>query len=144
MLTEICGYLRNWFDVKRYNGTFTITDGRLITPYTFTEGQYIRIVGSVLNDGVYLYSDNIEGLRNETFDGAVWGLAIPKEVVNISNDIKTWVEKNGGADSAANSPFTSESFGGYSYSKGASASGDYAAGDWKSAFASRLAQWRKI
>ena len=71
-------------------------------------------------------------------------MAIPKEVVNIASDIKTWVEKNGGADSAANSPFTSESFGGYSYSKGASVSGDYAAGDWKSAFASRLAQWRKI
>ena len=109
------------------------------------DGQYIRIVGSLLNDGVYQYSDNIEGLTDEEFDGAVWSLAIPKEVVAISEEIKTWVAQYGGASSAAMSPFSSESFGGYSYSKGgASGNSNASAGDWKSAFASRLDQWRKI
>ena len=149
MLTEICGYLRNWFERDKYIGFFAIEDGKITGNKDFNgvllEGQYIRIIGSILNDGVYQYSEaGIEGLKDEFFQGAVWSLAIPKELVTLSNDIKIWSDKNGGADSVAMSPYQSESFGGYSYSKGASASGNYAAGDWKSVFASRLDQWRKI
>ena len=53
--------------------------------------------------------------------------------------------ENGGADSAAMSPYMSESFGGYSYSKGASntASGGSVV-TWQDAFKTRLAPWRKI
>lgn len=149
MLNELCGYLRNWFDRDKYIGHFQILNGAIIAPegmeMSLLDGQYIRIVGSLLNDGVYQYSDNIEGLTDEEFDGAVWSLAIPKEVVAISEEIKTWVAQYGGASSAAMSPFSSESFDGYSYSKGgASGNSNASAGDWKSVFASRLDQWRKI
>lgn len=148
MLTEICGYLRNWFEKSKYIGIITIENGDFVTNIPLTNGQYIRIIGSLLNDGVYLYDNGVEGLKDETFEGAVWGLAIPKEIVTLANDIKEWTTKNSGVDSAAMSPFQSESFGGYEYSKAQSYASDtsakYDAGDWKSVFATRLSQWRKI
>lgn len=146
MLTELCGFLRNYFEKAKYYGTYTIENGALVSDLPLLKGQYIRIVGSLLNDGVYLYGETIEGLKDETFEGSIWSLAIPKELVALSLEINEWIKANGGTDSAAMSPFNSESFGGYSYSKSGSASGDvsYAPGDWKSVYASRLAQWRKI
>lgn len=149
MLTELCGYLRNYFDRDRILGDFIIQSGTIVPSNTMGEltlldGAYIRIVGSVLNDGVWLYkSTGVEGLRDESFNGAVWILAIPQAVVDISKEITAWQAKYGGADSAAMSPFNSESFGGYSYSKGASGTNGEGAG-WVSAFGSRLSQWRKI
>lgn len=148
MLAEICGFLRNWFEREKYVGTFTIANGNIVTDIPFINGQYIRILGSLLNDGVYKYGATIEGLRDETFTGAVWSLAIPKEIETLANDIKEWTTKNSGVDSAAMSPFQSESFGGYSYEKAQTYASDtsakYGAGDWKNVFASRLSQWRKI
>lgn len=149
MLTELCGYLRNWFDRDRYIGKFEIVDGKISTNISMTllENQYIRIVGSVLNDGVYQYhADGIEGLQDEVFDGAVWSLAIPKAVVDLNAEIDAWKAKYEAVNNEAMSPFSSESFGGYSYTKSAgnaegSASG---LGGWQNAFANRLSQWRKI
>ena len=149
MLSELCGYLRNWFERAKFYGHFKIEDGNIISfndgDMELLDGQYIRIVGSVLNDGVYLYdSEGIEGLVDEEYDGAVWSLAIPKELVALASEISDWQTKYGSSDSAALSPYTSESFGGYSYSKNASASDSDSLGGWQGAFANRLGQWRKI
>lgn len=141
MLTELCQELRNWFDLDRRFGTFTISGGALTADFLQTN-QYYRIIGSVFNDGVHKYGDDTDELTDETFEGAVWALAIPKAVVNLSNDIDNWQNKYGAVDSAAMSPFNSESFGGYTYSKASGSSGS--ASDWRSAFANRLNRWRKI
>lgn len=143
MLTELCQELRNWFDRKRYNGTFTIEGGELTVPF-LQEGQYFRIIGSVFNDGVHQYP--VTSLHDETFDGAIWALAVPKEVVDLAAEIEAWQTKYGGADSTAMSPYTSESFGGYTYSKSAAntSSNNSAGGGWQAAYASRLNKWRKI
>jgi hypothetical protein len=96
---------------------------------------------------VWLFNvSGIEGLRDEVFNGAVWSLAIPQAVVDLNAEIDAWKTKYEGADSAAMSPFTSESFGGYSYSKGSSrgVEDDGSLGGWQAAFANRLIQWRKI
>lgn len=139
MLTELCQELRNWFDRERHFGTFTITGGNITADF-LAEGQYYRIIGSVFNDGVHQYPVDI--LRDETFDGSVWALAIPEPVIKLSEDIDAWREKYESADSAALSPFTSESFGGYSYTKsGSTADGGTS---WQSAFRARLNRWRKI
>lgn len=148
MMTELCGYLRNWFDKKRYFGDFTITSGVISgsVDLELLENQYIRIVGSVLNDGVYQYkAAGIQGLANESFNGAIWALAIPKAVIDLDKEIDAWKAKYEAVDGAAMSPFTNESFGGYSYTK--SAGGENSAGGlggWQNAFANRLSQWRKI
>jgi hypothetical protein len=152
MLTEVCQYLRNWFTRAQYFGEFKIENGELQAQFDngvefsalpLLEGQYYRIIGSVLNDGVHQYPN--DELKDETFSGAVWSMAVPPAVEGIANEIKEWQAKYGGADSSMLSPFTSESFGGYSYSKGASASGSGSGGvTWASVFGNRLAPWRKI
>ena len=142
MLTELCQELKNWFDREIHTGTFEIVDGNLTADF-LQDGQYYRICGSVFNDGVHQYP--VDELRDETFEGAVWALAIPKPVIKLAAEIAEWRDKYENADSAALSPFTSESFGGYSYSKGSGSSGGAIGGvSWKNAFASRLNMWRKL
>lgn len=148
MLNELCGYLRNYFDKEKHFGDFVIENGVISaqSDLGLLENQYIRIVGSVLNDGVYQFkAAGIEGLVDEVFNGAIWSLKIPKEIIAIDAEINAWKAKYEVVDGAAMSPFTSESFGGYSYSKstGGSDDGSKAVG-WQNAFANRLSQWRKI
>lgn len=146
MLAELCKELNNWDFQKRaekYIGTFEISGGQL-TFDKLQEGQYFRIVGSVFNDGIYTYPATT--LRDETFEGAIWAMAIPDEVIALADEIEAWVGKYQGVDSINMSPYNSESFGGYSYSKsgGGSGSGSDGAGTWQSAFSKRLAKWRKL
>ena len=146
MLTELCKEINNWFEYAKFFGTFTIEDNMITGNYSLQDGQYFRIIGSVFNDGVYKFGDELD-LTNETFTGAIWAMAVPKEVIALADDIKDWSDKYLGVDSAAMSPFNSESFGGYSYSKsgGASSSGNVdLSGTWQGAFADRLNHWRKI
>ena len=143
MLTELCQELKNWFDLERHQGTFTIEDGNIIADFLLPR-QYFRIVGSVFSDGVYKYPP-AEYLPPETFTGAVWVLAIPKEVVALADEISAWRAKYEATDSQAMSPYLSESFGGYSYSKGAgNSTASNASTGWKNVFKSRLNMWRKI
>ena len=144
MLSELCHELKNWFDTRRYLGNIEIADGELVDIDFLQDGQYFRIVGSVFNDGVYQYPAS--GLTDEMFNGAIWAMAVPKEVIELSAQIDAWKAKYMGVDSQAMSPFNSESFGGYSYSKsaGASGSGGGNPSSWQSAFASQLNIWRKI
>lgn len=149
MLTELCGYLRNYFEREKKLGDFVIDHGVISAnvDLDLLENQYIRIVGSLLNDGVYQFkAAGIEGLADEAFNGAIWSLAIPKVIIDLSAEIDVWKAKYGGVDSAAMSPFSSESFGGYSYTKsqGYANTGGGMLTDWQSLFASRLAPWRKI
>lgn len=139
MLTELCGVLRNWFETDRISGTYTVENGSIALPF-LQEGQFFRIVGSVFNDGVHQYPDY--GMADETFNGSIWPMAVPSSVLALEAEIRAWQEKNG---DAAASPFTSESFGGYSYSKGSSGSTPASgAVTWQTTFKSRMNQWRKI
>lgn len=139
MLEQVLQHLHNWFVVPGgiHEGTFEIRDGIIALPF-LSNGQFFRICGSVFNDGLYQYPD--AAFIDEVFTGEVWALAIPKSVMFLVDEIEAWQEKNG--DIAA-SPYTSESFGGYSYSK----CRDTQTGEsvtWQSVFRYRLNQWRKI
>ena len=142
VLTEICDYLNNYFWEKKISGNFAIVDGAIEVP-ALKEGQYFRILGSTFNDGVYQYPAT--DLQDEEFNGYVWAMAVPQTVIALAADIEQWQAINGKADSAALSPFNSESFGGYSYSKGSgsSVSGGTAM-TWQDAFAGRLNKYRKL
>lgn len=137
-LYDLCAELKNFFDYERRFGNFTIAGGSIDLSDFVQAGQYFRIVGSVFNDGVYQYP--AEGLTNETFRGAVWAMAVPKDIIDLLGDINAWETKYG---EAVTSPYQSESFGGYSYSK-ATASAGAGGTDWQSTFANRLNKWRKI
>ena len=144
MLTELCQELHNWFEREIRTGSFTISGGNITADF-LAPGQYYRIVGSVFSDGIHRYPS--ADLPSETFDGAVWALAIPAPVIKLATEIAAWREKYEAADSAAMSPFNSESFGGYSYSKsgaGSAQSGGSSSVSWRTTFASRLNMWRKL
>lgn len=141
MLEELMRECRNWFVTPNgvHLGEFSIKGGSIALPF-LRAGQYFRIVGSVLNDGVYQYGDC--ALRDETFEGAVWAMAVPAEFLRLEEEIKAWRTQY---ENAANSPFQSESFAGYSYTK-SSANGNSGGSvtGWQGAFASRLNKWRKL
>ena len=139
MLEQVLMNIRNWFPVKGgiYSGTFTIKDGGITLPF-LANGQYFRICGSVFNDGLHQY--NVLNLTDETFTGTIWALAIPQPIIDLANEIQEWQDKN--AD-ALSSPYSSESFGGYSYSKATDAETG-GAETWQSHFKQQLSAWRKI
>lgn len=141
MLEKVLSHLKNWFLVPDgvHTGTFTIENGALNLPF-LQNGQYYRICGSIFNDGLHKYGDTADKLTGETFSGTVWALAVPKAVIDLAKDIEEWERKNG---EVARNPLTSESFGGYSYSKAT----DTATGGsvtWQAAFRVELNQWRKV
>lgn len=147
---EVCQYLKNWFDKNRYMGEIQIENGALSESYGLLANQYFRIIGSTLNnDGVYQYP--ITTLTDETFDGAIWAMSLPRAFIALLNDIEAWKAKFNSLDTQdgkqAMSPFNSESFGGYSYSKSNGGTGDTnkdKSGTWQGVFGARLAPYRKM
>lgn len=138
MLEEILRHLNNWFLVEIREGTFTVENGSITLPFLQTN-QYFRVCGSVFNDGLHQYP--AADMTDETFAGTVWALAVPKAVVTLSEDIAAWQEKNG---EAAASPYQSESFGGYSYTKRSAGSDNGTLNGWQDVFRGRLNDWRKL
>lgn len=139
MLAEVCAEIKNWFHTAIIVGDFTIADGTIDLSDLLQPGQYFRIVGSVFNDGVYQYP--ADGLTDESFSGAIWAMAVPPAVIELSTEIGEWVGKY--AD-VMNSPYASESVPNYSYSTKASSGAGGNGATWQSVFAPRLNRWRKI
>lgn len=150
MISQICLYLKNWFDrgQPKYHGRFIIEDG-FLTSYNdgdmnIQTNQYFRIIGSVFNDGVYQLGDE---LQDESFNGSVWLMAVPQEVIALASEIEAWQNEYGSIDSQNMSPYQSESFRGYSYTKssgGSSSNSDSSVPTWQSVFADRLRGYMKI
>ena len=132
MIDEICASLHNYFAVDIVPGEYTVNDGEITLPF-LAAGQFFRVVGSVFCDGVYRYGDKLPA--DETFGGAIWALAIPPALEAVAAEIEEWKQKNA---EVINSPYQSESFGGYSYTKGSDSA------SWQGVFAKRLNRWRKL
>ena len=139
MLYEMMRYCRNFFVRSCWSGKFEVKGGTIDLP--LKDGQYFLVEGSIFNDGVHTYPDF--DLADEEFEGYVYGLAIPPEFVRLSEEIQTWVEKY---RDVINSPYQSESFGGYTYSKigGNTTSGDASSLSWQKKFSASLNNWRKL
>lgn len=162
MLESVLAYINNWFIVGRIRGEFVIEGGALVSelPEGFlAEGQYFRIVGSVFNNGLHLYATgenstptantdttgdtggvnetDLTTLTDETFTGCIYSLAIPALLISLSKEISEWCEKY---QAQTQTPYTSESFGGYSYSKADGGSTP----TWQHTFSKQLNRWRKL
>ena len=141
-MDKILAYLKNYFYRFGENGTYTIEDNSITVRGKYVEGQYIRLTGSVLNDGVYKViniEDNVitlDGAVNEVFEGVIYSLVIPKEIIELEKKIKKYEEDNpqGG--------YISESFGNYSYNKGTNANGEL--NTWKDVFKVELRPYKKV
>lgn len=142
MIGEVCAECKNYFiqkDVDIHVSNYTVTNHQ-IGPVPFLKnGQYYRIVGSALNDGVYKHGTDDLQLQDEEFYGAVWAMRVPKEFVALCNEIKSWVTANA---SALSGPYSSESFGGYSYSKATGSDGG--AYTWRDQFKGKLNAYRRL
>lgn len=151
MLEQVCDYIHNYFIREERDGDYAISNGTISLSFLL-DGQRFKIKGSALNDGVYTYhtdgaikdDDDAEvvSLNSETFTGTIASMGIPKNLLAIVQDITAWQTKN---QDVLDSPYTSESFGGYSYSK-ATGSGANSGGSlsWQDVFRSKLNAYRKI
>ena len=150
MLQEICEHIHNYFISGAERGTFVISGGMISLPF-LKDGQRFMISGSDLNDGIYTYHDGLVtddddsaavGLHDETWAGTIFALAVPPSVIALSGEIKNWVDKYA---ETVNSPYLSESFGGYSYTRAQIGRGESSVPEsWQQKFANRLNRWRKI
>lgn len=125
--------VRNFFERERIDGTFTISGGML---EPLPDAPYIAISGSAWHDGVFPAGTLPETGHDEQFDGKVWGLHPPSDFLAMCESISEYDAKNPvGA-------YQSESFGGYSYTRGNV--GGTAGDGWEAAFAGQLAPYRRM
>ena len=136
ILTEICAEIRNYFCQSKHFGEFIISGGRIAPLDFLQDGQYFRIIGSVFNDGVHQYPAS--DLTDEVFHGAVWAMAVPPTLIALAAEI----EEYNNSDAGKASPYISENFGGYGYTKATGSNGKVLT--WKSVFADALNRYRKL
>lgn len=144
ILEHVLGSIHNWFQRDSFGvKECSVTDGALPASVPIPDGVWYRIQGSYLNDGMHLKGDSEEGLVDETFSGTITTHVIPKALLAIVEEASQWNAKYGAESS---SPYQSESFGGYSYTKksGSSSSSGPEKSGWEAAFAGRFVQWRKL
>ena len=142
MIGQVCAECKNYFiqkDVDIHASNYTVTNGQIGPVPFLKDGQYYRIVGSALNDGVYQHGVDDTALSDEEFFGAVWAMRVPRDFVALCEEIQAWESTNG---EALSGPYSSESFGGYSYSKATGSDGG--AYTWRDQFKNRLNAYRRL
>lgn len=145
-LEQVLWHIHNWFVYDELDVRCAISDGQLPASVSIPEGAWYRIEGSLLNDGLHRHP--AEDLRDETFDGTITICAIPNALLDVVEEIEDWQQAyNAGRKKALESPYTSESFDGYSYNMRDYSGANTASGGlsgWQAEFASRLSAWRKM
>lgn len=136
MINDVCAEINNYFVECIKSGTFDIVDGMLELDDFLQSGQYFRIVGSVFNDGIYIYPAS--DLKDETFSGSIWAMSVPPSFIALVAKIDNWCS----SDAAEESPYTSESFGGYAYTKATESNGTPIS--WQKMFSRQLDKYRRI
>lgn len=143
MIGELCAKVRNYFlgsDPAKniHSGEYTISGGKLAPLDFLKTGQYFRIVGSTLNDGVYRYPAT--ALVDETFAGSVWAMEVTPSFIALADEIEAYINSKDGKAS----PYISESIAdaGYSYTKAVNSNGTPVS--WEDVFAARLNQYRRM
>ena len=136
MLDEILASINNYFPAQKLSGKYKISGGRLEEPAPafLKQGQYFRVIGSTFNDGVYQYPAT--DLTDEEFFGQIWPLAIPKQLLELSQEVEKYKAEH------PETGFDSESFGGYSYHRAAGKDGSPAT--WRDVYRTQLNRWRRV
>lgn len=131
MLEKVMIHCNNYFysHTQIYKSKIEIVDGEITANLPFLKSQFIKVEGSVLNDGIYQFP--VTELFDETFTGNIYGLAIPGNFIKLVEDIEKYNEKN------FKTAVSSTSFGGFSESYKENS-------DWQSAFKKELNVYRKL
>lgn len=141
-MERILNAINNYFYRFGEFGRFSVAEGVVGVGKKYVAGQYVEILGSLTCDGVYCVKSYADGKLtlteplNEEFDGYVMSLAIPKQIISLSEKIDEYIKVN------PNSSIVSESFGNYSHSKTTNADGMVAT--WEDVFKNELKPYRKM
>lgn len=144
MIEQIMSYCNNYFYKARELGKFSIVSGKINNMGIYKPSQYIKIVGSDFNDGVYKIDSIIDGkiviasLEDEIFDGVIFALSVPRSFLNTIKDIEAYKSSS----MTNNNPYTSESFENYSYTKATNKDGIPLS--WLDIFKEELKPYRKL
>ena len=147
MLEQVLTHIHNWFPhgETAVRGC-AIEGGQLPASFSIPEGVWYRIQGSLLNDGLHM--GGAGDLVDETFDGTITVCAIPNALLEVVEEIEDWqAAYREGRNKALGSPYSSESFDGYSYSMRDYSGANSASGGlsgWQAEFAGQLNAWRRI
>lgn len=146
-LEQVLAHIHNWFVYDQIKtGHCAISDGSLPASVSIPEGAWYRIQGSLLNDG--LHQHPAADLIDETFDGTITVCAIPNALLSVVEEIEDWqLHYSEARRKALSSPYSSESFDGYSYTTKDFSGANSASGGlsgWQAAFATDLNPWRKM
>lgn len=145
-LEQVLWHIHNWFAYDELDVRCAISDGQLPASVSIPEGAWYRIQGSLLNDG--LHQHPAADLMDETFDGTITVCAIPNALLSVVEEIEDWqLHYSEARRKALSSPYSSESFDGYSYTTKDFSGANSASGGlsgWQAAFASDLNPWRKM
>lgn len=123
-MEEILGHINNYFAISKEENTFNINNNAITVRGKYLQGQYIKLEGSILNNGIYKVESLVDntitviGAINEEFEGIIYGLAIPKDIIELSKKFEEQKAK------IVNSVYDSESFGEYSYTLAKNSNGE--------------------
>lgn len=102
-LFKVMLHLRNAFERDSESGTYEIQNGTIALQGEYGVGEWIAIVGSRLNGGVYVIKSEVANVyvlgngtydetptKSEIFDGTIYRLAIPRMLLNVCEDIRNY------------------------------------------------------
>ena len=149
MLAQVMNACNNHFWKTRERSDLAfVADGITGTfENTYFVGQYVHVVGSYMNDGVYkvtgvatskLTLDATLTAENSSDFVTLYGCGVPSDFLSVVSDIDTWVTGNSGKEGVS-----SESIGSYSVSYGTGSDGQ-TTNNWKSAFDGRLKPYKQV
>lgn len=147
MIGRTMDEIKNHFTRTVETGTFTIANGVLQCSGEYVKGQYVRLIGPVLSPGVYRVhcvgdgALTLAGLpdgADETFSGAVYGLAPPPDFLELVREIEEFSRT---AQNAASTVTSVTLPSGYHETRAVGRSGG--AITWKEQYGPQLAQYRR-
>ena len=139
-MTELMRAVRNCFVTGAADGLWRV-EGGVLTGDTPLPHGWVAIEGR----GVFAVTPGnpVEGLPDGEWEGRIWLLEPPGDFLRLLEDINAWLAKTGD-ESIISGTVTRrrESFGVYATETEYGASG--ASGGWQSAFADRMAPYRRM
>lgn len=145
MIASIMNYINNYFSrtVERVTAVIDGTAKTITGSFgeTYLAGQYIRLSGTILNDGVYKIASvagTVITVEEDLLDESpaegyyLWGLAPPKAFLEVVDDIKTYITANG-----TSTGLKSETQGKRSVTYASDST-------WQGVYANALGSWRKV
>jgi hypothetical protein len=101
--------INNFFERTAEVDDYEIATNKIVVKGDYKVGQYIRIMGSLLNDGVYkikaIVGDTIElteTMVDEEFYGYIVGLAVPSQFITLAAKVEAYSHAGVSSESIPN------------------------------------------